>query len=89
MRYGTSVAPASSMTGKSKLIALGAAGACGIAAFGIARALKRRSQLAASDPADLDEPVIVTEEVVVIGDPVAVDLAVEVLAGDITAEPQR
>jgi hypothetical protein len=64
-----SVAPGKSMTIKSKLVALGALGA---AAYGVARAMRRRDVTSdvdtRFDQSDLDDPVIITEEVIVITD---------------------
>lgn len=55
------------MSIKTKLVALGALGA---AAYGVARAMRRREAPSdidsRFDSSDLDEPVIVTEEVVVV-----------------------
>jgi hypothetical protein len=52
---------------KTKLVALGALGA---AAYGVARAMRRREASPdvdnRFDSSDLDEPVIVTEEIIVI-----------------------
>jgi hypothetical protein len=57
------------MTIKSKIVALGALGA---AAYGVARAMRRRDVTSdidtRFDSSDLDDPVIVTEEVVVISE---------------------
>jgi len=57
------------MTIKSKLVALGALGA---AAYGIARAIRRRSETSDLDTrfdvSDLDDAWVVTEEVIVITD---------------------
>lgn len=57
------------MTIKTKLVALGALGA---AAYGVARAIRRRDVTSdvdtRFDSSDLDAPVIVTEEVIVISD---------------------
>ena len=58
----------------SKLVALGALGAAslGAAAYGVARAIRRRDVTSdvdtRFDSSDLDEPVIITEEVIVISD---------------------
>jgi hypothetical protein len=65
------------MTIKSKIVALGALGA---AAYAVARAMRRRDVTSdidtRFDSSDLDDPVIVTEEVVVITEtgPYEVDL---------------
>jgi hypothetical protein len=54
---------------KTKLVA---AGAIGAAAIGVARAIRRRNTSSdidsLFDSSDLDEPVIITEEVIVITD---------------------
>ena len=66
-----SVAPRRIMKNNTKLIALGAIGALGAAAYGVARAIRHRKQESFDidslfDSSDLDDPVIVSEEVVVI-----------------------
>jgi hypothetical protein len=65
------------MTITSKIVALGALGA---AAYGVARAMRRRDVIHDIDQrfdlSDLDDPVVVTEEVIVITEagPYEVDL---------------
>jgi hypothetical protein len=65
-----SLAPYVVMTIKSKIVALGALGA---AAYGVARAMRRRDVTSdldmRFDSSDLDDPVILTEEVFVITEP--------------------
>jgi hypothetical protein len=57
---------------KTKLVAFGAFGAIGAAAIGVARAIRRREASSdvdsLFDSSDLDEPVIISEEVIVITD---------------------
>jgi hypothetical protein len=73
------------MTIKSKLVALGALGA---AAYGVARAMRRRDVTSdidtRFDTSDHDDPVIVTEEVVIISD--AVPYEVDFSSGDALKE---
>lgn len=58
----------------SKLVAIGALGAAslGAAAYGVARAIRRRGVTSdidtRFDSSELEDPVIVTEEVIVISD---------------------
>jgi hypothetical protein len=65
---------------KTKLVALGAIGA---AAIGVARAIQRRGASSdvdsLFDSSDLDDPVIVTEEVLVISDPDAGDIEIDLI----------
>ena len=65
---------------KTKLVALGAVGA---AAFGVARAIRRREAQpdidSQFDSFDLDDPVIVTEEVVIIADEGADDVEIDLI----------
>ena len=70
---GTHVAALMIMKDMTKLFALGGAAAVGAGVYGAVRLAKRRSAKQAQqreidgfDYADLDEPVIVTEEVIVI-----------------------
>jgi hypothetical protein len=76
------------MTIKSKIVALGAVGA---AAYAVARAMRRRDVLSdvdsRFDSSDLDAPVIVTEEMIVITEagPYEVDLEL-IPAGGILKE---
>ena len=73
-----SVAHYVGMTIKTKLVALGALGA---AAYGVSRALRRRSAPSdidtRFDSSELDEPVIITEETFVITEAEPYDLLKE------------
>lgn len=68
-----------------KLIAIGAVGALGAAAFGVAHAVRRRRQTrdidARFDTSDL-EPVIVSEEVVVVTDATPYDADLDFIQVD-------